>query len=95
MSPADCPPAFQDPTFELHKSFCEDEINPGLAKMYGTALEEVDLLVFINITTSMYGTALEELDFHLQQNILYFPLLIIQCSLWSRTLLSTDLNLNN
>jgi len=41
VSPADCPPAFQDPTFELHKSFCSDEINPGLAKMYGTALEEV------------------------------------------------------
>ena len=42
VSPADCPPAFHDPTFKLHKSFCSDEINPGLASMYGTALEEVD-----------------------------------------------------
>jgi len=41
VSPADCPPAFHDPRFELHTSFCSNGVNQHLTEMYGNALEEV------------------------------------------------------
>ena len=128
MSPADCPPAFQDPSFDLHKSFCADEINPVLASMYGTALEEVDFHLiskYISIKLQDVFVTMSQctaprwsrwifyfsspsqnphhninvrhraggggfFSFHIHHNFFYFPLLLIQCSSWSWTPLSTD-----
>ena len=35
----DCPPAFHDPDFELHSSFCQDPPSPRLSWMHADSLE--------------------------------------------------------